>query len=40
MKNNDTFGIEGYNLPKKDYPLYKGTHNKVPLEKGKGFAEV
>ena len=38
--NNDVFGIEGYNLPRKVYPEYKGTKNMFPKEKGKNFAEV
>lgn len=40
MKNNDVFGIEGYNMPRKVYPEYRGTKNMIPKEKGKNFAEV
>jgi hypothetical protein len=40
MKNNDVFGIQGYNLPKHEHPVYKGTLNVFPKAKGKGFTEV
>jgi hypothetical protein len=40
MKANSVFGIEGYNLPRQEFPLYKGTNNMFPKEKGKNFAEV
>ena len=41
MKNsNAIFGIEGYNIPKVQFPLYKGTKNLFPKEKGKNFAEL
>ena len=41
MKNhNSVFGIDGYNLPKVNFPFYKGTRNLFPKEKGKNFAET
>lgn len=41
MKNsNAVFGIEGYNLPRIDFPFRKGVKNLFPKEKGKGFAEI
>ena len=40
MNKNEVFGIEGYNLPRQEYPFYKGTLNVFPKTKGKNFAEV
>jgi len=40
MKSGEVFGIEGYNLPRSDHPVYAGTRNLFPKEKGKNFAEV
>ena len=40
MKNNDVFGIEGYNIPRHEHPYYKGTLNMFPKTKGKNFAEL
>jgi len=39
MKTNQVFGIEGYNLPRHEYPFYKGLKYAFPKEKGKNFAE-
>ena len=39
MKNNDVFGIEGYNLPKREHPHYTGVRNAFAKEKGKNFCE-
>lgn len=40
QKNNALFGIDGYNIPKHEYPFYSGKKNAFPKEKGKNFAEV
>ena len=39
LKSNDVFGIDGYNIPKHEYPFYCGKKNAFPKEKGKNFAE-
>jgi len=40
MSKDSTFGIDGYNLPRHEFPVYRGTHNMLPKEKGKGFADI
>ena len=40
LRNNDVFGIDGYNIPRTEIPFYKGTLNVFPKAKGKNFAEV
>jgi len=40
LKSGEVFGIEGYHLPKTEYPIKWGTKNAFPKEKGKNFAEV
>lgn len=39
MKNNDIFGIQGYNLPRHEYPIRQGNKNLFGKEKGKNFAD-
>lgn len=38
--NNDFFGIEGYNMPRLEYPAYNGKHNMFAKDKGKSFADI
>lgn len=40
LNKGDFFGIEGYNLPHKNYPEYSGIKNMFSKEKGKNFAEI
>jgi hypothetical protein len=40
MKNNDIFGIQGYNLPRVEYPVRKGVLNVFSKDKRKNFAEI
>lgn len=40
MHKNVDFGIDGYNLPRLDFPQKYGTQNKFPKEKIKNFATI
>lgn len=40
LRSDQLFGIDGYNLPREEYPRYKGIINAFPKNKGKNFAEI
>ena len=40
MKNNDVFGIDGYNLPRLDLPVKYGTQNAFAKDKLRNFATL
>ena len=40
QKNNDVFGIQGYNLPRVDYPVRRGVLNCIAKDKRRKFAEL